>query len=273
MTNIYPYNRNHSYSVRNFMRKSINSLERGLDILSSFNSQNDAFSAQTLSEQLNIPLSTTYRYLETLKKKSFLVKNQVTKMYELGFVLLVLGNVASSRMKLGEVLLPHLKSLSSSSGETVLLTAVRGWEVVCIERVETQRLIKLTLEKGSTLPLHAGASSKILLAYQENRFLDSLFKRSVLIKYTKSTITNPVQLKKELKKIRKQGYAFSDQEVDFGAVGIGAPVFDHKGKVVAGITVAGPRERMNKKISQLIEMLKMYGEKASREMGYRPSKL
>jgi DNA-binding IclR family transcriptional regulator len=163
-----------------------------------------------------------------------------------------------------------MKSLSSLSGETVLLTVISGWEAICIEKVETNRLIKLSLERGSSLPLHAGASSKILLAYQEDSFIDSMFEKTHLTKFTDNTITDPIRLKKELKVIVKQGFAFSDQEVDLGARAIGAPIFDHKGKVVAGLTVAGPRERItNKNIPKLIRLVKEAAQKASYDLGYR----
>jgi DNA-binding IclR family transcriptional regulator len=151
-----------------------------------------------------------------------------------------------------------------------LLTVISGWEAICIEKVETNRLIKLSLERGSSLPLHAGASSKILLAYQEDSFIDSMFEKTHLTKFTDNTITDPIRLKKELKAIVKQGFAFSDQEVDLGARAIGAPIFDHKGKVVAGLTVAGPRERItNKNIPKLIRLVKEAAQKASYDLGYR----
>lgn len=198
------------------------------------------------------------------------MRNQETKNYELGFIFFKLGNIVSLRMKLAEIVSPHMKSMSYQSGETVLLTVISGWEVICLDKVEAQRLIRLSLERGSSLPLHAGASSKILLAYQKKPFIDSLLRNTVLTKFTKNTITDPVQLKRELKTIRAQGFCLSDQEVDWGAKAIAAPIFDHKGEVVAGLTIAGPRERINgKKHDQLIAMVKDFAQKASHDLGYR----
>jgi IclR family KDG regulon transcriptional repressor len=252
------------------MGQSITSLQKGLDILRLFDFDSETFSAQAISGRLSIPLSTTYRYLETLREKGFLVRNQETKAYELGFMLFKLGDIVSSRMRLAEIVQPHMKSLSSLSGETVLLTVISGWEVVCIEKVETNRRIKLSLERGSSLPLHAGASSKILLAFEEEQFVDALLKRGPLTKFTRSTITDPRRLRKELRTIRKQRFSVSDQEVDRGAIAIGAPLMDHRGKAVGGLTVAGPRERINgKKKEELIEMVIEFAQKASHDLGYR----
>ncbi len=252
-------------------RRSLNSLQKGLDILCSFDSQTISLSAQAISERLNLPLSTTYKYIEALLEKGFLLRNPETRNYELGLMLFKLGNIISSRMKLVDIALPHMQTLSSTSGETVLLTVSAGNEVVCVERVETDRRIKLSLERGATLPLHAGASSKTLLAYQDESFIDSLLKQDVLlVRFTDRTITDPVMLKEELKKIAKQGFAFSDQEVDPGARAIGSPIRDHREEVVAGLSIAGPAERMSDAhLPHLIDLVRSAAEQVSRALGYR----
>ena len=254
------------------MPRAINSLEKGLGILSCFDLRNNALSAQAISESLNIPLSTTYRYLETLEGKDFLSRNGVTRTYHLGLKLLKLGDIVSSQMKLDEIVLPHMKSLSSLSGETVLLSALNGWEAICLEKVEPQKLIKLSLERGRGFPLYAGASSKVLLAYQKNSYINSFLKKVPLVGITQNTITDPAQLRKELKTIRKQGHSFSDQEADPGARAIGAPIFDHRGKIVASLSIAGPRDRINEKnMVRLIRLLKETVAKISKELGYMDS--
>jgi IclR family acetate operon transcriptional repressor len=251
------------------MENSVSSLEKGLDILCAYNLNNEPLSAQSISKQLNMPISTTYRYLMTLEKRGFLVRDRETKNYKLGFILFKLGNIVSSQMKLVDIILPYMKSLSSISGETVWLTVASGWEAVCIEIVEADRVIKFSLKRGVSLPLHAAASSKILLAYQKDSFINSMFKKTVLKRFTKNTITDPLLLKKELKKIRRQGFAFSDQEVYLGTRGIGAPIFNHKGEIVAGLTIAGPRERItDKKIPRCIQLVKESALRASYELGY-----
>jgi len=96
-----------------------------------------------------------------------------------------------------------------------------------------------------------------------------MLKNTVLKKFTPNTITDPLLLKKELKKIRKQGFAFSDQEVYLGTRGIAAPVFNHKREIVAGLTIAGPRERLtDKKMPWFIRLVKENALRASHELGY-----
>ncbi len=127
------------------VRRSLSSLQKGLDILCSFDFATASLSAQAISERLSLPLSTTYKYIETLLEKGFLVRNPETRNYELGLTLFKLGNIISSRMKMVDIAQPHMKVLSSESGETVLLTVIAGREVVCLEREETSSRIKVSL--------------------------------------------------------------------------------------------------------------------------------
>jgi DNA-binding IclR family transcriptional regulator len=147
---------------------------------------------------------------------------------------------------------------------------IHGWESLCVEKIESPRRIKLSVAMGDTLPLHAGGSSKILLAYQDESFVDAMIKNVGLVALTENTITDPVRLKNELKLIRSRGFAYSDSEVDYGARAAAAPVFDSKGGLVAGISVAGPRDRINDEmIKQLTEMVTECGRKISYDLGYR----
>ncbi len=122
-----------------------------------------------------------------------------------------------------------------------------------------------------SLPLHAGASSKVLLAYKEEPFVDLFLKeRAPLIRFTDATITDPVRLKSELGLIKKRGFAFSDQEVDSGVRGIGSPIRNHRGDVIAGLSIAGPAERIDDaRLPRLIALVTGTADRISGELGYR----
>lgn len=252
------------------MSHFLGSAEKALSLISLFDAAHQDFLAQEFSHLLSMPLSTTYKYLDILTRKGFLAKNPDTKKFSLGFTIFKLGNVMLAGLKLVDVALPHMKLLSIESGETVLLTVLNGWEAICLERIETQRLIKLSLEQGSSFPLHASAPSKILLAYQDDSFIETMIEKIGLARLTENTIQDPGRLRKELKKIRKQGFAFSNSEADYGAGSVAAPIFDHKERMVAGLAVAGPRERVNlRKIPLLIDMVKKHATQISRKIGYK----
>jgi len=253
------------------MNKPFSSLEKAIDILNYFYCENHELSAQEISRQLCIPLSTTYKYLDVLLKKGFLSKNPVTKKIFLGLTIFKMGNLVAAKIKPIDVALPYMNDLATSSEETVMLTMVNGWEALCVEKIESPRRIKLSVATGDTLPLHAGGSSKILLAYQDEAFVTALIKNVGLVALTENTITDPAHLKNELKLIRERGYAYSESEVDQGATSAAAAVFDAKGRLVAGISVAGPAERINAETAQnLIQLVKENAGKISSDLGYLP---
>jgi IclR family KDG regulon transcriptional repressor len=253
------------------LKRAILSLQKGLDILCCFNSDDEALSAQTISKRLNIPLSTTYRYLETLEERGFLTKVNDSKNYRLGPTAFQLGNILAIQLRLVNTALPHMKSLALLSGETVFLSIISGWRTLVLETVETRTRIKLSVDRGAILPLYAGAPSKILLAYQKESFIDSLFQKVVLTKYTENTPTDPLAIWEALRTIREQGFAFSYQEVDLGACAIAAPIRDGKGNVIACIAAAGPRERFSEENKpRLIQMVKDTACRISHDLVYPP---
>ncbi len=253
------------------MDKTFSSLEKAIDILNFFCFENRVLSAQEISSQLSIPLSTTYKYLDVLLKRGFLSKNPDTKKFFLGLTIFKMGNLVAAQIKPIDIAQRHMKDLANLSGETVTLTIINCWESLCVEKIESPRRIKLSVAMGDTLPLHAGASSKVLLAYQETSFVDAMIDNVGLAALTENTVTDPDRLEKELKLIRSQGFAYSDSEVDYGARAAAAPVFDSKGRLVAGIAVAGPRDRINDKTAQnLIQSVIESAGKISSDLGYLP---
>ena len=252
------------------MKKSpFTSIEKVLDILSGFSKEHEEFTADEISKRLKIPLSSTYKYLDLLLKKGFLAKNDDTKKFGIGLTLFKLGNLFFANIRLTEIAFPHMRSLSELSGETVILTVIHGWESMCIEKVESTNRIRFSVARGATLPLHAGASSKILLAYQEKAFVNAFAKSAGLTAVTKNTITDFDLLIKELKKIRKKGVAISDGEADLVAIAVAAPIFDHHRTILSGISIVAPRERISqKKVPEIVDMVKDTARKISYEIGY-----
>ncbi|NWF53221.1 MAG: IclR family transcriptional regulator [Syntrophaceae bacterium] len=248
------------------MRESNLSLKKGLDILRCFSFDDQALSVQEISTRLNIPLSTTYRYVETLEERGFLTRNSNDKTYKLGYMVFQIGNTVFRHMRLIDAAIPHMKSLASLSGETVLLMMVSGFKALCIESIESDRLIRLSLKRGASLPLHAGAPSKLLLAYQSESFIDSFLGHASLTRYTAQTITNPQDLKRELGRIREEGFAFSSQEVDLGDCAISAPILDESGNLIAGLAVAGPIERIEEYRERIILWVKEIASKISNDL-------
>jgi len=231
------------------MVNSINkTLAYGLEVLLLYDYSRPIFSVSEISKELKFSQSKTYRLVRTLVKYNLLREEEGTAKYSLGLNALRLGLIAQKKFNIASIAKPFMKELSVLTKETVLLTAVNGTKGIVLERVESEEPIRYSLfQPGSTIPLHAGASSKILMAFLSEKEWDRIIKTEGLRRYTANTITNRTRLKANLRQIRKQGYAFSDQEVDREVRAIAAPIFNAMGELVAGLSIAGPSYRIGKK--------------------------
>ncbi len=244
-------------------------MEKAVDILDLYDLDRREFSAKEISERLNIPLSSIYKYLDFLTKRQLLRRKPRTRLYGLGFMIARLGYVMDKDMEILQVVQPHLEALCQETGETAFLTMSAGEEVLTLDRVEPQRVVKFTIEPGRRLPLSIGATSRILLANKDQEFIENYLATTSFQRLTEKTIVDADALRADLARIRKQGYAISDSEVDVGARAVSVPVFDQNGRIFAGLSVAGPSERVTEQIIEhLIALLKKRVVSIERELKF-----
>jgi DNA-binding IclR family transcriptional regulator len=150
---------------------------------------------------------------------------------------------------------------------------VNGTKGIVLDRVESEEPIRYTLfQPGASIPLHAGASSKILMAYLPEKDWDWIIAEEGLKRYTVNSIVKIQQLKAHLREIHKKGCAFSDQEVDKDVRAVAAPIFNGLGEMIAGLSIAGPVYRINKKkVIQFSRLVIEYAKKISSHLGYPPN--
>jgi len=224
------------------------SLAHGLNILLLYDTHASLFTVSQISKRLGFSQSKTYRLIRTLVKYGLLQEYNRTAQYSLGLSALRLGLLAQQQFNIAAIAHPSMKELSKITKETVVLTAVNGTKGIVLDRVESEEPIRYSLfQPGASIPLHAGASSQILMAYLPEEEWNRIIEKEGLKRYTPNTITKPGQLKAHLKEIRRRGYAFSDQEVDKDVRAIAAPILNGLGELLGGLSIAGPSYRMNKK--------------------------
>lgn len=219
--------------------------DRAIDILLLFNERQPVLTALEIAERLGMSPSTTYRYLSSLRLSGLIEEGETNGEFRLGPTVFQLARTARKGLGLSEIALPVMHELVAQTGESALLTRHSGLQVVCIERVESPHSVRLSYERGQILPLHAGASAKIILAYLKPSEIDSALKAGPLQQYTAHTVTDPDVLRSQLQAIRAAGYAVSDEEVDVGVRGVAAPILDREQRVIAGMSVAGPMFRLH----------------------------
>ena len=131
------------------------------------------------------------------------------------------------------------------------------------------QMIRTMQRIGNLAPMHCTGVGKLLLLNHKESYIDKMIEKKGLQKFTDNTITTKRALLKELETVKKQGYAFDNEECEIGARCISLPVRDFSGKVVAGISVTGPVFRMDEIINEKnIEYLKQVALEASRKLGY-----
>jgi DNA-binding IclR family transcriptional regulator len=246
-------------------------LDKTLRVLALFNAETPEWGVTELALQAGMPKSTVYRVLRVLLQHEFLAQDPVTRRFRLGLGALELGRRAYEGHELRGVALPILQRIAALSGETVLLEVLNQEHdrVVCVERAQRQSGLRLILEVGSTVPLHAGASSKVLLAYLPDEEIDAVIARG-LPPLTAHTITDGDELRASLAEIRRHGYAVSFEETDDGAAGLAVPVWDRSGTVIAGLTIAGPVTRVNQgSIPRLLEIARDGARQIAHDLGFQ----
>jgi len=248
---------------------TFSSVGKALDILNLFNLKRREFSANEISKELGIPLSSTYKYIEVLLKRGFLARTPGTKMVCLGLMIFRMGIFFEANYQLSDMVSPYMTKMAEETGETIILTAVQEFGAICIKGVEPDRLIKLSFESGRILPLHVSATSKVLLAYQSNDFIDNYIENIISMPDNKYPQKSPSKLIKQIKDIRSKGYAYSLSEVDSGASAVASPIFDVNGNLLAGIAVAGPADRIDKKtLKKHIDLVIRNASQISVDFGY-----
>jgi DNA-binding IclR family transcriptional regulator len=244
------------------------SLAHGLNILLLYEASTPLFTVSEISKRLGYSQSKTYRLVRTLTQYDLLREENGTARYSLGMNTLRLGLLAKGHLNLSSLAKPFMRELSLRTKETVLLTAVNGTRGIVLERVESEEPIRYTLfQPGATIPLHAGASSKVLMAYLPEEEWGRIIKKGGVKRYTPDTITNVDKLKVHLREIRRRGYAFSDQEVDREVRAVAAPILDPNGELIAGLSIAGPVYRISKqRAGELGKLVIEYAKKISSQL-------
>ena len=226
-------------------RPAFQVLERTFGILEVFTEARPEWSTTGIARELDLPVPTVHRILAALNRLGYVSQHAETRRFRLGLAALSLGERARTLADLRPAAIGPLRQLSDATGETALLTVLspardRG---VCLERVETSQPLRLSVQPGRQLPLHAGASQKALLAFMPADEAGRLSAQP-LERFCSATITSRPALRRELAAIRARGWAGSYEETNVGVWGIAVPVLSAT-DVVCAVGIAGPSPRLS----------------------------
>ena len=258
--------------VEDESRRLITTIERAADVLTLFTRVDGPDLGVTeIASALNLSKAVVHRVLTTLAAKGLVEADEKSRRYRLGPVVLALGVAYLNQIDLRAMVMPRLRELQARTDETATLSLRYGWERMYVDQVTPDREVKMTVAIGRRFPLHAGSSSKALLAFLPHEEQERYFEERPLEPLTDQTITNVKKLRQDLELIRERGYASSFGERQPGAGSIAAPLLNHRGEPAASISVCGPLERFRGEAESIAKLLLETTGDLSRQLGYLPA--
>jgi DNA-binding IclR family transcriptional regulator len=221
----------------------VRAVERAVDILLCLG--NSGLNLSEISKEVNLSKTTVYRMLVSLERKGFVTKSESTGKYFLGWgILELLSDTLSRSQSLVQSATPYMEKLWQHTSETICLYIQNSFSRLCIAEIPSPHPLKYTVGIGVSVPLHAGAPGKLLLAYLPAPEQVEALKHTDFRPLTDKTITGEKQLLQELKIIRERGWATSYGERIEGVSCLAVPIVDRKTRVVASLSILGPYIRL-----------------------------
>lgn len=258
---------------RDTTRYRVEAADKALALLDVFGTPPHRFTLSELSVRSGFSPNQTFRLLQTLVARRFVAMEPDTKRYRLGLHLFRLYSALYGSDDLLLAAGPVLDWARDASGETVNLLIKDGPDgALSIDKRDSPQPLSNGTTRGAWHPLHAGASPKLLLALRDDAAIDAyLAAHHPLPAFTPWTLTDVGALRDELRRIRAQGYATSNQEARPGACAIAAPIYDREGGVLGSVSITAPVSRFAPADQErLLTVAIEAARRLSGNLGYRP---
>jgi IclR family pca regulon transcriptional regulator len=214
----------------------VQSLERGLAVIRAFDAEHRELTLSDVARATGLTRATARRFLLTLAELGYVTASD--GRFSLRPRVLELGYPYLSSLSLPELAPPHMERLVARVNESSSISVLDETDIVYVVRVPTRRIMSITLSVGTRLPAYATSMGRVLLAGLSDHELDELLARTELRPLTTRTVTAPDVLERLLVRVRRQGYALTDQELEQGLRSIAVPIRDRAGAVTAALNVS-----------------------------------
>ena len=248
----------------------LSSVAAAVRVLKCFSEVEPEIGISSLAKRLSLAKSTVHRLAVTLTSEGLLEQSPETGRYRLGINLFVMGALVRRRLDVSNMAQPFLNVLREKTGETIHLAVMKDTDILYLYNLESRQAIRMKSYIGTIKPAFCTCEGRAIVAYGGTELINKVI-NSPLSARTPETQTNPTQLIKMFAEIRTHGYAIDDEESEQGMRGIGAPLRDITGQVVAAIGIGGPSQRLTlKKLRGLAPELMSTADAISSQLGYRP---
>ncbi|KAA9155832.1 helix-turn-helix domain-containing protein [Microbacterium lushaniae] len=214
----------------------VQSLARGLAVIRAFDADHPALTLSDTARRAGLPRAAARRFLHTLETLGYVRADART--YSLTPRVLELGFSYLSALSLPEIVQPHLERLSREVDESVSAAVLDGPDIVYVARVPTRRIMSVRITIGTRFPAYATSMGRVLLASLPEEAAADLIAAAHPEPLTPRTRTDAAALTAELERVRSQGWALVDGELEPGLRSVAAPVHGRSGAVVAAVNVS-----------------------------------
>ena len=224
----------------------LSSVTSALLVLKVFSADEAEIGISSLAKRLGLAKSTVHRLAVTLASEGFLEQNPDNGRYRLGLALFSLGALVRQRMDVSNQARPLLGALRDKTHEGVHLAIMVQSSIMYLYNLESSQAIGIRSYIGTRKPAFCTCEGRAMLAFGAPETLAAVIEEG-LVQRTPKTNTDVAALRRTLEEVRQSGYAIDDEESEVGMRGVGAPIRDISGKVVAAVGLAGPIQRLTRK--------------------------
>lgn len=214
----------------------VRSFERGLAVIRAFDAEHPSLTLSEVARSCDLTRAAARRFLLTLADLGYVHTDG--RRFRLTPRVLELGYSYLSSYTLPQIAEPHLEQLVAQVRESSSLCVLDGDDIVYVARVPTRRIMTASITVGTRFPAYVTSVGRVILAHLPDEEAEVRLAQAELKPLTARTITSPDALRAELRRVRRQGYAMVDQELEEGLRSVAAPVRDRDGEVVAAVNIA-----------------------------------
>lgn len=215
----------------------VNSLANGLAVLTAFDATKPSLTISEAAVVTGLTRASARRILLTLSSLGFV--RQTGSAFELTPRALSIGNSYLASSGLGDVVSARISELSSEIHESISAAVLDGNEIVYIARSAPSKIMQVRISIGTRFPAAVTSMGRVLLAGLDDSEIRRVLASSPIASLTAKTKTDAGEIYDEVMRVRAQGYALVNQELEIGLKSLAVPIKDRTGKTLAAINIAG----------------------------------
>jgi len=238
-------------------------------VIKTFTRERPSLTLTEIADQTGLTRAAARRFLLTLRDLGYVQSDG--RQFSLRPRVLELGYSYLSSLPVWDVARPHLEDLAEKVRETTSASVLDGTDIVFVARVETNRIMSMTLGVGSRLPAWATAMGRVLLADLPPARLDEYFQEVRLEPLSERTITDQKKLRRLIRQAGARGWTLVDQEVEEGVRSLAVPIRSPNGRAEAALTVCSHafRVSVDRVVKEFLPLVQGTSERISAELARR----